>query len=291
MSFAPSLMLDELLQQVNKYTDIFSRIDLLTTYFLGTPYILGAQGEGERGEFDQFPLCRFDGFDCLTFVNNILALSFSHDIKSFEHYLLHLNYYEALPKYENRFHFMSLDWNPQNQRQGFLRDITETIVNAEGKPIAAMAEGVIDKKSWFLRRTEKDIRLTDALCSPEKLAALRNLAYLYQSHCVRMPYLPLETLLANPHYFDQFPEVSIIEIVRPNWDLKEKIGTNLHVSHIGFGLRLPSGGLVFRHASSESKAVVAVSLQDYLESCLTSPTIKGIHLQEVKINRFIELDS
>jgi len=260
---------------------LYERLDFLTHHFLGRPYILGAQGEGEEGDFDQFPLYRFDGFDCVTFVNNLLALALSHDEISFKNNLLKINYYNSKPLFQNRFHFMSLDWNPQNQKN-YLADITETFVDENKHSIAEFAEGVIDKRNWFLYRTEKDIRLNQSEKNGEKLAALKKLADLFKPEWVRMPYLPLQKLLENPSYLEQFPELSIIEIVRPNWNLRDKIGTNLHVSHLGFGLRSPNGEMLFRHASSEQKGVVQNNLMAYLANYLKSDTVKGIHVHCLK---------
>ena len=261
--------------------EIFDRLNLLTQYFLGKPYILGAQGEGEEGDFDQFPLYRFDGFDCVTFVNNLLALAISDDEVSFKSNLLKINYYNAKPLFQNRFHFMSLDWNPQNQKT-YLTDITEKIVDKNNRPIAMFAEGIIDKRNWFLYRTEKDIRLDHAQNNQEKCQELKKLSTLFKPEFVRLPYLPIQMLLENLSYFDQFPDVTIIEIVRPNWNLCEKIGTNLHVSHVGFGLRSPSGEILFCHASSEQKGVVQNSLINYLGNTLKSETVKGIHIHSIK---------
>ncbi|MDP1573396.1 MAG: DUF1460 domain-containing protein [Coxiellaceae bacterium] len=262
-------------------TTLFERLDFLTRYFLGKPYILGAQGEGNEGEFDQFPLYRFDGFDCVTFVNNLLALALSHDEASFKNNLCSINYYDATPLFQNRFHFMSLDWNPQNQKKRLI-DLTETIVDESNHPIADFAEGVIDKKNWFLYRTENDIRLNQPKNGEKKLIALKKLSELFEPKFVRMPYLSLEKLLENPNYFEQFPDLSVIEIVRPNWNLRDKIGTNLHVSHLGFCFRLSSGILTFRHASSDRKRVVEVPLVTYLSELRDNITIRGIHLQTLR---------
>lgn len=262
-------------------TEIFDRLNFLTHYFLGRPYIAGAQGEGPMGEFDQFPLYRFDGFDCVTFVNNLLALAISLKKVNFKNNLLKINYYDGEPFYQNRFHFMSLDWNPQNQKNHIVLDITQQIVDNNDQPIAAYAEGIIDKKNWFLHRTENDIRLLNGDKPALKLTQLQKLATLFQPKIVRMPYLPLQKLLENTAYLDQFPSMSIVEIVRPNWSLKDKIGTNLHVSHLGFCFRKPSGELIFRHASSDAKGVVEVLLKDYLLTCLKTPSVGGIHIHRV----------
>lgn len=257
------------------------RLDFLTTFFLGRPYILGAQGEGAQGEFDQFPLYRFDGFDCVTFVNNVLALARSRNEADFLQQLLYINYYDANPCYENRFHFMSLDWNPQNSQHKIISDITETILDKKQQPIALFAEGIIDKKNWLLYRTEKDLRLDDPQDLAAKLVKLHALAQVFEPKQVRMPYLPIATLLAHPEYLSQLPEASIIEIVRPNWALRDKIGTNLHVSHLGFCFRAKQSEMLFRHASSDEKAVVEIPLLAYLSRFERSETIKGISVFSV----------
>src|SRR3990167_2417734 len=222
-------------------------IDHLSHSFLEKPYITNPQGEGTDAEFDSAPLYRFDGFDCVTFVNNILALSLSHNLSEFQKKLLQINYYHAEAKYENRFHFMSLDWNPQNRKNNIVRDVTCEILDEKKNPIAIFAEGEIDKPNWFLKKSENE---TDAR----------------------------KKLLKK--YSEKFKK----EIVRPNWNLREKIGTNLHVSHLGFAIRKKSGELFFRHASSENKCVVEILLSDYLKNVLDSPTIKGINVQVMLAN-------
>lgn len=147
-----------LLQQISGFA---ARIDYFSRQFLGKPYLGGAQGEGDQGEFDQSPLYCFDAFDCLTYVNNVLALALSDNPFEFEKKLLQINYYDGVAKYENRFHFMSVDWNPQNQKNKILTDITETIADAN------YAEGDIDRPNWFLNRSESDIKLLNSISEDE----------------------------------------------------------------------------------------------------------------------------
>lgn len=265
-------------EKKNRPTDITSRVDFFSQLFLDKPYLAGAQGEGVQGEFDQSPLYRFDQFDCVTYVNNVLALTFSNNLDEFKKNILRLNYYHADPTYENRFHFMSIDWNPQNQRNGFLKDMTTQISN-----IVAYAEGDIDKPNWFLHRDEQDIKLIHPISQNEikkQVARLRHFSHQFQKEWVRLPYLPLTLLLDHEDNLNHIPHGSVIEIVRPNWDLREKIGTRLHVSHVGFAIR-QGNELYFRHASSEQKKVTSVLLIDYLRSCSRDNTIKGIHIQSV----------
>ncbi|WP_304985952.1 N-acetylmuramoyl-L-alanine amidase-like domain-containing protein [Coxiella-like endosymbiont] len=98
----------------------------------------------------------------------------------------------------------------------------------------------------------------------------------------RLPYLSLKKLLDDTRrdkLFKQIPNGSIIEIVHPNWNMRDKIGTNLNISDLEFALR--SGkNLIFRHASLAKKCVVDEPLAQYLEGAyLFKPhTVKGIHV-------------
>ena len=97
--------------------------------------IQGAAGEGHEGHFDQAPLYRFDCFDCVTYVNTVLALALSHDVVSFQKNLVRVGYRGAQLAYSHRHHFMSVDWNVHNQSIGLVKDITTEIVDAEGYAI------------------------------------------------------------------------------------------------------------------------------------------------------------
>ena len=80
------------------------------------------------------------------------------------------------------------------------------------------------------------------------------------------------------YLFSQIPDSTIVEIVRPNWNLEKLIGTNLHVSHLGFVVHTEQG-VMYREASSVKAKVVDIPLIDYLQAYINSSTIKGINLQ------------
>lgn len=277
-----NLFLNNLYQQPTfiALNNIPARIDYLSHLLLNKPYIVNPQGEGIHAEFDTAPLYRFDGFDCVTFVNNILALALSQNASDFEKKLLQINYYHAIPTYENRFHFMSIDWNSENQKNKIIRDITREICDKKNTIIAEIAEGEIDKPAWFLKKIENE--------TVARATLLKKYAAQFQKQIGRVPYLPFIKLFddnknPNPFIFNQIPHASIIEIVRPNWNVTEKIGTNLHVSHVGFAIRKSSSELFFRHASSEAKKVVEILLSDYLVNYIESETAKGINVQIVGV--------
>jgi len=265
-----------------------SRVATLSAALLGKPYLTGAAGEGHEGDFDQLPLYRLDVFDCVTLVNTVLALVLSHDVVSFRKNLLRIAYRGAQLGYQYRHHFMSVDWNVHNVKMGLTKDITESIVDENGKSIAEVATAVIDRPSWFKRRRYEDIKLLEKVSSNKEEKLLQDLNAISEqvvSEKSHLPYLPISKLFdkdANPKQalFDQISHGAIIEIVRPNWDLRDKIGTNLNVSHVGFAIR-QDGELFYRQASSIERRVMDIPLTEYLGYRLESPTIKGIHIQSL----------
>ena len=271
-----------------KAMDFSSRVVILSAALLGRPYLEGAAGEGHEGIFDQSPLYRFDVFDCVTFVNNVLALALSSDVVSFRKNLVRIGYRGAQLEYQYRHHFMSVDWNTHNTAIEIVKDITENFVDENNKPIVVRAQTMIDRPNWFKYRRYEDIKLLEKIPA-KKVDKLLEELHAFSEHVVcessNMPYLPLTALYdqtSNPKQaiFDQIPHGAIIEIVRPNWNLRDKIGTNLNVSHVGFAIR-HDGELYYRQASSIEKRVMDIPLIEYLKYRIESPTIKGIHVQKL----------
>ena len=235
-------------QNLPSNASITERINWFSEQFKGRPYVLGSLGEGSKAIYDQFPRYRVDAFDCDTFVNTVLALALSNSFSSFEGCLHHLRYYQGQISYINRNHFMSLDWNQHNQALGILKDITSDIKDANNQPIALVAEALIDKPGWYSYKTIKTIRLQvpNTREQQNRLVALKNKAKHLPVTATKIPYLPLSVLFnkkgeANVDLFSHIPQSAIIQIVRPNWNLKES-----------FELEAPNWNLKFSTSSSVS---------------------------------------
>ncbi|KTD07181.1 N-acetylmuramoyl-L-alanine amidase-like domain-containing protein [Legionella jamestowniensis] len=282
--------LSELYHNLNNLpkSDMAARLEAISSQFLGKEYLLGALGEGIKGRFDQAPRYRTDAFDCDTYVTTVLAIALANDTNNFKQCLCRIRYENGHVAYISRNHFTSLDWNLNNQRQGFVKDITNTFKDANNQPVAQMAKAVIDKPSWYQHLTTKNIRLNSQNSENEqlrRLTDLKNRGSTLPKINSELPYIPLTALFdaqgsANQYLFSQIPNAAIIEIVRPNWNLKEAIGTHLNVSHLGFAF-WKNGTLYFREASTVHGRVIDVPLIDYLKEALSSPTIKGINVQVV----------
>jgi hypothetical protein len=72
---------------------------------------------------DPDPTFRLDAVDCLTFVEQALAMSMAPSEADVSGLLERLRYASA-PTYEDRNHLMEAQWLPNNQRKGFVVDVT-----------------------------------------------------------------------------------------------------------------------------------------------------------------------
>lgn len=264
-----------------------ARIEWISAQFLGKPYVLGPLGEGLKGRFDQSPKYSTSSFDCETFVTTVLAIALSNHPNQFIQCMSRLRYKNDRIKFIERNHFTSLDWNPNNQKKGLLKDITNDILDKNHQSVAKTATAIINKPSWYQFLKTDSIKLASSTKAEQdkRLQELKKLGSTLEIKEARIPYLPLDQLFdeqgkANEDLFKQIPNAALIEIVRPNWDLRKTTGTCLNVSHMGLAI-WSKGVLYFREASSLDKKVIDIPLSDYLRSALKSPTIKGINVQVV----------
>lgn len=265
---------------------VIDKLAWFSAHFKGRDYLLGALGEGMHARYDQYPLYRTDAFDCDTYVNTMLALALSDSLSSFKKCINLLRYQSGSVAYWNRHHFTSLDWNKSNQQLGILKDITTSIHDKNNQSVARYSSTLIDKASWYQKKELSSIRLTQATdrLKKQRLAELQRKTSHLEPRLSRIAYIPLDVLFtkegAQQDLFAQIPDGAVIEIIRPNWDLKKQIGTDLDVSHLGFAF-WHHNQLYFREASSQYGLIIDVPLIDYLQQAKASPTIKGINVQQV----------
>lgn len=254
----------------------------ISRYFLGRPYKLNNLGDGPDAYFDQYPIYRLDVFDCETYVETMLAIAFSANVEQFKQNIIRIRYQTSTPSFLNRNHFPELDWNIHNADKGYVKDITKTIINSNGAPIFEMAYSFIDRPSWFKRFNLNDFRLRKNVSNRElekRFSHLQEEAQYLRAEQSSIAFLPLAQI--SPFVLKQIPNACIIEIVRKNWQIKEKTGTDLNVSHMGFAF-WKHDKLYFREASSVYHRTVDVLLMDYLkEQVIKNPSVVGINLQQV----------
>lgn len=269
---------------INKYQDdqgLVTRLDAFSRAFVGLPYGDGGPlGEGEDGRYDQDPLYRFDTFDCTTYVETVVSLAQGRDVDDFEARMDEIRYEGAQVDYLKRNHWPSLQWIPNNVKNGLLKEINHLVLPAAERKTA---KAVINLPGWLQKIKIEEIRVPMATQTERLnlLDELQALATQFSPMVATLDYLPINTLVARPRLLKLIPNGSIINFVRPNWDLTESIGTHMNVSHQGFIFQ-KKDGTYLRHAStSAEKRVMEVSLLDYLKKYVNHSTMKGIHLMQV----------
>lgn len=193
---------------------------------------------GEEKLPDTDPLIRFDAFDCTTFVETVLA---NGEVEK----LNRIRYKNGDIDFFNRNHFIESEWLTNNS------DIVQNISQQYGQTDVRTV--IIDKKNWF--------KIT------------HNIDTEYALETVHLEYLPYK----NIHKI-QNKETLIVLFITDNQKIRDKIGTDLAVVHMG--LLLPGG--ILRHASSEQKQVVDVNFYEYIERQKQNKNNIGITLVAIK---------
>jgi len=250
--------------------------------FLGLPYgFTGPLGEGAGALYDQDPLYRFDTFDCTTYVETIVSLALSQNSDEFLTNMNHIRYQDGTIDYTLRNHFPSLDWVPNNVRNGYLEEINREIVDAKD---IKLAETILDKPGYYNFLKLIDLRLYDGTTDEEKVERVKQWnreGDKFSPERATIEYIPINTIVDRPAILNKIAHGTIVNFVRPNWDTRAIQGTRMNVSHQGF-LFIKNKKLILRHASSGDKFVVETVFLDYLKKFYNHPTLKGIHLMRVR---------
>ncbi len=265
-----------------------SRLNYFSQYYLNSPYILFPLGEGHPSQYDEMPRARLDGFDCQTYVDTVLALTLANNLNHFKKCLDKVRYHNGSVSFVTRNHFTSLDWNKNNQANGYLEDITHTMTDQKKHPIVQYASTEIDKASWYQKLPLARIRVSSLTAEKQikRLKTLHIAGKKFKPEHAIVPYIPLNQLIDKKgqprlYFLKQIPSGAIIEIVRPHWQLKNIIGTDLDISHLGFAF-WKNNVLYFRQASSNAHKVIDIPLVTYLNEASKNPTIGGINIQIIQ---------
>lgn len=207
--------------------DFARRVQDVALCSLGTPYARGPLGEGPDGEYDTDPLADFARVDCVTFVEQTLALAAARSYDEAVSTLQQIRYKDGLISYEARNHFMVTDWIANNH---FCRDVT----GALGVPLAHVTRRI--SREGFFERVNAPGLGQD---TPDK--------------DVTLGYIPLA-------------QAEAAEAVMPTPSLVVFIGKIDWLFALHCGLFVPDAGGhgVLVHASSQAGQVIAA---DFSQHC------------------------
>ncbi len=107
------------------------RLGMISSLFVGRPYLasplVGAPEEPEQ------MVSRLDAFDCVTYVESVLALGGSRHPDDYEPRLAALRYHRGQLAWPQRNHYMTL-WLERNEAAGLVRPVAKGDWVPEGRP-------------------------------------------------------------------------------------------------------------------------------------------------------------
>jgi hypothetical protein len=211
------------------------RVERVSGLFLGKPFALSPLGEGPTGRVDQDPIVRFDRFDCVTYVEEVMALSWHADLNHAVRDLQRVRYASGTVRYGARKHIMMAQWIPLNIAAGFVHDITR-IVGGDATESATLQLAAQDFRS-------------------KKGGALKLAAADQPRGSYSVPLLPLARMAGA---LDRVPAGTIITTIR-----RAQSQVPYRASHVGLVI-IRDGKRVIRHAHKPSRRVVEQPLATFV---------------------------
>ena len=223
ITVVPPLVLEAQSQSWGK--PIGERMKQVTEPFLGKPYILN--GIGELAAPDPDPIVRYDGFDCLTFVEEALALVLGNTPEEMDSIRKELRYGDGSVSYDNRNHFMVSQWIPNAIEKGYLVDITPTLGETH------VVSKTITARTW------------------ERWKGRRHFFLELQQFPVGTYHLGVLSLDEAFSAIPELPEGALLIVVRQNNPFNP-----VWITHLGFVVRHSDTDVRIRHATTMSGGVV-----------------------------------
>ena len=221
---------DVYLKALGGRASVFSeRVEQVARDSLGTAYANGPLGEGPSGKYDQDPLMDLGKADCVTYIEQTVALAATGSHEAALDLLQHVRYKGGVVDYESRNHFMISDWVVNNP---WCRDVS-------GKLGVETAEVVrlISRRDYFQLVKAPEVGQD----TPDQTIGLR--------------YVPVAQASAAE---TQIPRPSVIVFIgrKPEW---------LFALHTGLFIDNGAGQGRLFHASSKAGKVVEMDLSEYVE--------------------------
>jgi D-alanyl-D-alanine carboxypeptidase/D-alanyl-D-alanine-endopeptidase (penicillin-binding protein 4) len=225
---APDAMNAYLAELHARQPDFAARLCEIAKRTLGTPYFDGPLGEGPGVKYDPDPLMDLSRVDCVTFVEQSIALAAASSYQQAFDLLQTIRYRNGHVAFEDRNHFMIADWIPNNP---FCHDVSKEL-----KIATATVKRTVGRKKFF-----------DLKKAPELVRGASD-------PTIELTYVPSnEAAKAQAH----LPSLALILLVgKADW---------LFVVHCGLFIRDESGNGLLYHASSIEGKVISIPFTEPFE--------------------------
>lgn len=249
------------IKETHKGREIGEQMKALTIPLLGMEYLIDAAGEEKEPDLD--PIVRYDAFDCLTFVEEAMALAIGENESETERIRRDLRYQGASIDYEERNHFMLSQWIPNAIEKGYLVDITHTIGETH------LVSKTIEAKTWAHWRGRHKYPFTIEQ---------------YPTGTYNLGVLSLDAAIEN---VQKIPEGALVVVIRQNKEYNP-----LLITHLGFVVKYSDTDIRIRHATKMAGGTVKDNYLtwylDYIRYYNRWP-VEGVIILEPQDPRMVEV--
>ncbi len=216
-------------QQTAEAVPFAQRLETIVDATVGTTYQDGPLGEGPDGTHDTDPLIDLRRVDCVTYVEQTVAMAAAKSYPDLVNRLQRIRYKDGRVNYESRNHFMISDWVRNNP---WCMDVT-TNLNVPTKTVSR----TISRKDFF-----------DLVKAPE-------LGRDTKDEVINLPVIPSDRVAEAE---SRLPDLALVVFVgKVDW---------LFSLHCGLYVRGADGKGELIHASSKGGKVMRSPLADYVKS-------------------------
>jgi len=137
---------ERILKDAGGETALGARIDRISELLLGRPYVEGSLGGG--AELAEEFRVSLNAFDCVTFIETVLALALARTIDEFIDMIRRIRYEDGEIDWFRRNHYMT-DWASKNEECGFITNITSGPYTVEKACTLGLIAGLPAKTTTF----------------------------------------------------------------------------------------------------------------------------------------------
>jgi len=222
------------------------KMDYFSERFLGAPYELTCEAEGENGLYETQPLCNLRQVNCMTYCEIVLALSLSSSYEEFFNVLQHVRYDHGIISMETRNHYTMADWLPANA--WCLEDVTRQTGGVAAQPLTR----TISHRTFFGKKGITDLPVV----RPDRR--------------VTIDYIPLGDLASCEARLQSGDIVALIQN-KPD----------IFSAHMLLIIKNEKGTF-FRHASMSAGHVLDQPFAEYIASLKKKPLYQGMSFMRVR---------
>lgn len=137
---------EQLISKTTSNGSAGNRIEVLSREFLGLPYktnpLIGSAGTPEIFTVS------LDSFDCVTYMETVLAMSLARSVDDFTEWLRKIRYEGGRVDWHRRNHYMTA-WIRNNRKLGAVRPLAANVKHVEKQRVLDMVPGLPPRETQF----------------------------------------------------------------------------------------------------------------------------------------------